>query len=541
MTPGSILFTNMNNFRILSSTENITWNAINQQGSVQIWFSPDYGDTWLSISDSAANNGTYSWNTALYDDCGLGLLRILLRNTEGFIYGSAVSSPFAIDNPMNGTPFVKILNDEFNRGLHLTEDTLRLELLLADPEQSNLVTTVYYSADGGQNFEVTDILMKNSDTTSQFITMTMNTLANSNNAVIKVEATDGQLSDADQTFYFVKQSPRIASFPATKLTGDGEGLVNIHVVDPAQLTGDVYHLSFDDTSFIYKVYNIYNVTNGNYVVQNATELDGISEGPYFDGIRMLIKDYDPPAINFQLTGWQNSLSTLEPGIYLSEINIGSTTLYGVPYPADYQITIYDIISDTSSTAFGAPAVPMKFTIQNITENRAAETIFLDNDNNNQFSLADDLYFIEYDTAGNPYLTWAIFVDGGPNPVPPQAGDQFFIKTFKPFSSADLYEFTGSISPIVKTNQEPDNFRLFNNYPNPFNPTTVISWQLATNSSVRLSIYNIRGQKVKTLLSAYLLSGFHSMEFDASDFASGVYFYRLEAGPLVQTRKMVVLK
>ncbi|UCF64037.1 MAG: T9SS type A sorting domain-containing protein, partial [bacterium] len=88
---------------------------------------------------------------------------------------------------------------------------------------------------------------------------------------------------------------------------------------------------------------------------------------------------------------------------------------------------------------------------------------------------------------------------------------------------------------------PKQIRLFQNYPNPFNPTTVISWQLAVGSHVHLTIYNLQGRRVKTLLSAFQLAGFHSIDFDASDLASGIYFYRLEAGRDAKTKKMVVLK
>ena len=69
----------------------------------------------------------------------------------------------------------------------------------------------------------------------------------------------------------------------------------------------------------------------------------------------------------------------------------------------------------------------------------------------------------------------------------------------------------------------------------------MTWQLAVSSPVNLTIYNLRGQKVKTLLSAYLLSGFHSLEFDASDLPSGIYLYQLQAGRYGETKKMVVLK
>jgi hypothetical protein len=83
--------------------------------------------------------------------------------------------------------------------------------------------------------------------------------------------------------------------------------------------------------------------------------------------------------------------------------------------------------------------------------------------------------------------------------------------------------------------------LYKNYPNPFNPKTFISWQLNEISQVNLDVYNILGQKVAALLSEKQNAGKHSVEWDASDFPSGLYFYRLQAGYFVQTRRMLLIK
>ncbi len=85
------------------------------------------------------------------------------------------------------------------------------------------------------------------------------------------------------------------------------------------------------------------------------------------------------------------------------------------------------------------------------------------------------------------------------------------------------------------------FELNQNYPNPFNPSTRISYSLAKNGFVRLTVYNSIGQKVRTLVSQEQSRGEHSVQFDANDLSSGVYFYRLQAGDNVQTRKLVLLK
>ncbi|UCF65510.1 MAG: T9SS type A sorting domain-containing protein [bacterium] len=88
---------------------------------------------------------------------------------------------------------------------------------------------------------------------------------------------------------------------------------------------------------------------------------------------------------------------------------------------------------------------------------------------------------------------------------------------------------------------PTEFTLKQNFPNPFNPTTVISWQLAVGSPVKLTIYNLLGQTVKILVDEWLPVGIHTVEFDGSGLPSGVYLYKIEAGEYVEVRKMVLMK
>jgi hypothetical protein len=88
---------------------------------------------------------------------------------------------------------------------------------------------------------------------------------------------------------------------------------------------------------------------------------------------------------------------------------------------------------------------------------------------------------------------------------------------------------------------PAEYELTQNYPNPFNPTTEISFVLPVTSPVSLKVYNALGQQVDVLVEETLGAGQHIVTWDALDYASGVYFYRLEAGDFVQTRKMILLK
>ncbi|MHB8579240.1 MAG: T9SS type A sorting domain-containing protein [Ignavibacteriaceae bacterium] len=89
---------------------------------------------------------------------------------------------------------------------------------------------------------------------------------------------------------------------------------------------------------------------------------------------------------------------------------------------------------------------------------------------------------------------------------------------------------------------PDKFSLEQNYPNPFNPSTTIRFDLTKQSNVSLKIYNVVGQVVSTLINNQTFNaGYHSIQWNANSFASGVYFYRLEANGIAAAKKMIFLK
>ena len=98
-----------------------------------------------------------------------------------------------------------------------------------------------------------------------------------------------------------------------------------------------------------------------------------------------------------------------------------------------------------------------------------------------------------------------------------------------------------VSVASESNIIPERFKLNGNYPNPFNPSTTIEYVLSTKSNITITVYNLRGQEVTRLLSQAQEAGTHKVIWNASGMASGVYFYRLQAGDFVQTRKMVLLK
>jgi len=92
-----------------------------------------------------------------------------------------------------------------------------------------------------------------------------------------------------------------------------------------------------------------------------------------------------------------------------------------------------------------------------------------------------------------------------------------------------------------TRSGPNHFELQGNYPNPFNPSTTIKYELPQSSTVRLGVYDILGREVSVLVDQRKNAGSYEVKFDGSNLASGAYFYRFQAGSFVQTKRLLLLK
>jgi hypothetical protein len=111
-------------------------------------------------------------------------------------------------------------------------------------------------------------------------------------------------------------------------------------------------------------------------------------------------------------------------------------------------------------------------------------------------------------------------------------------------SSELQSYPIMLNPVA-TSVSPLNvaveFELYDNYPNPFNPSTTIRYALPYSSNVALAVFNALGQQVATLVNWIQEAGYHEVKFDGSNLASGVYFYRIQAGSFVQTKKLILLR
>lgn len=116
-------------------------------------------------------------------------------------------------------------------------------------------------------------------------------------------------------------------------------------------------------------------------------------------------------------------------------------------------------------------------------------------------------------------------------------------TFQNPNNRITHDFIATTDPTLDVSESDllNSYHLFQNYPNPFNPSTKINYNLGEAGLVQLKIYNVLGVEVATLVNEYKNSGNYSVDFNALNFTSGVYFYSLSVNNFNQTRKMILEK
>ncbi len=122
-------------------------------------------------------------------------------------------------------------------------------------------------------------------------------------------------------------------------------------------------------------------------------------------------------------------------------------------------------------------------------------------------------------------------------------DTLFVPAMNYIGSAPdmgAYEY-GDPTIIEEQSVIPKRYTISQNYPNPFNPSTTIEYYLPNPANVRIEVYNLAGQKIRTLLNKTMLSGSNQVEFNAQNLSNGIYFYRIDAGEFQDVKKMILIK
>lgn len=152
--------------------------------------------------------------------------------------------------------------------------------------------------------------------------------------------------------------------------------------------------------------------------------------------------------------------------------------------------------------------------------------------------ADSAATFKLNTAGLGGRTVKAVLTVGTNLSSPEI---YYVERYSSEGSVISKSSSGAKDVSVQGGEVIKSYDVYQNYPNPFNPSTVINYQLPERNLVTIKVYDILGKVVKTLVNEYKDQGRYSVPFDGSGLASGVYFYRLEAGSFVSTKKMLLLK
>ena len=101
--------------------------------------------------------------------------------------------------------------------------------------------------------------------------------------------------------------------------------------------------------------------------------------------------------------------------------------------------------------------------------------------------------------------------------------------------------TTNVGQTLNRKTVPASFELEQNYPNPFNPSTTIDYSIPKSGLVTIKIYDVLGKEVKTLVNNIKSAGNYSVEFNATKFASGIYYYRMQTNDFIETKKLILIK
>jgi hypothetical protein len=241
------------------------------------------------------------------------------------------------------------------------------------------------------------------------------------------------------------------------------------------------------------------------------------------------------------SGWTNLVTinfNLINEIKNLSLSWNTTSLFWGIYDADNS-TLWQIGSFKNLIDFPLPVELTSFTAKVINCNVRLEWIT---------STEVDNYGFEILRSVQNNSVWKNigFVEGHGNSNSPKhysfiddnvTGGSKFKYRLKQIDTDGDYEY----SEIVEIEILPSNFSLDQNYPNPLNPTTNIGFQIAQFGFVSLKLFDILGNEVATLVNEEKPAGNYKVEFSAAGLPSGIYFYRLQSGPFVQTKKMILMK
>ncbi len=337
--------------------------------------------------------------------------------------------------------------------------------------------------------------------------------------------------------------------------GRSTSRIVVHVVDSLALTGSTYQVSFDTLGNRQADATIRNTNSGLMLVDHLPIDRG--EGilymtSAFEGLAVeIIPEFDLE-LNLAASYFANHSGT--------NLQFGaSLPTAGTKYLAPIDVALvwgnpdtlvdgkYASPLDTAIGVTGVRNVAIPFLGWNITDGQRMEMLVVETKANQKWDPDERIVFrtpASYRIQiNNTHAEVRPVVPAG-SLVMAAAGDTNYVFTTRPIGQGEQFTFTADKAAVVDVDDlhdAPSEFRLAQNFPNPFNPTTTILYDVPRESHIVLSVYNLLGQRVETLVDEVHTPGSFRTRFDASRLASGVYFLRMEWSNRSVVQKMLLMR
>lgn len=383
---------------------------------------------------------------------------------------------------------------------------------------------------------------------------------------IRLDLASGDVSFVDINAAVVVPNAPPAGYVPPTIEGDlslveglGTGEIGVDILDPVELETNrdfevIFHSSGDVPNYVTTSYDVVyrsGAESDTVFGLDATRIGAENPSQPVKGLIFTLENDTLIQPRQDLSGWLIGNSNLNIQVTPHSV---SPQLY-VPWPADYRVEFYDTIVDSSFSN----NIPVNFKVINQTENRPSEFFLYDNDASGDWSIGDIITFIEFvGTRARFTYDLNIFEPLNPNetPVFPQGGDEFVVKSDKPFFEGDRITFS-TVSPRTDNERAKDEMAEIKVVPNPYimgaswEPATVFGAGRGTRKidfihlpeKCTIRIFTISGRLVKTI--DHTEDGTHSWDLiteDGVEVAYGVYVFHVDA-PGIGTRigKFAIVK